>query len=441
MIRLLLAAAAARASNRGHEVAQFVRARAGLLKSIVLFRTHVDDALTVRIYRTLHASLNNAKNYELSILYDPDALPTCCAQFDKDAASIRFGLRDFEENYPNVELQMHKNKGQPWVKKSHYQQLAYAFALRGKDYEFAWCVEHDVALTGGNWLGFYEAHANDSRDLLAWRVGWVPKDAKPHKGGAWNAGMMTGPRFDCFQNGRGGWPFSTCHGGHAEVAILFGAIVRYSSRFASLLDQDGAADPPSYGHSETAVPTLCNITQCGTMGNISDAWVGINDYLLDPPIDSAVFDEIEKVLPGKLMHPVRDTVSSSSFSSVDGLARGVLDKPKQARARVINGVFHAPAGRHEALCLLANPRPFQPSFSCPVGCPHHVQEACPTRNCVWGKPNATYVHLAAKQCVVECGKEPGRCPFATSKGSSVSLLEAPPGGFPKKANVARRRGG
>ena len=57
-----------------------------------------------------------------------------------------------------------------------------AFALRGKDYEYAWCVEHDVALTGGNWLGFYEAHANDRRDLLAWRVGWVPKDAKPHKG-------------------------------------------------------------------------------------------------------------------------------------------------------------------------------------------------------------------------------------------------------------------
>ena len=70
------------------------------------------------------------------------------------------------------------------------------------------------------------------------------------------------------------------------------------------------------------------------------------------------------------MHPVRDTTSSSSFSSVDGLARGVATAPKQARAAVIKGVFHAPAGRHEALCLLANPRPFQPSYSCPVGCPH-----------------------------------------------------------------------
>ena len=137
--RLLLAAAAAHA-NRGHEVAQFVRARAGLLKSIVLFRTHVDDALTVRIYRTLHASLNNAKNYDLHILYDPDALPTCCAQFEEDASSIKFGLQEFEENYPNVELQMHKNKGQPWIKKSHYQQLAYAYALRGKDL----CGNHPV---------------------------------------------------------------------------------------------------------------------------------------------------------------------------------------------------------------------------------------------------------------------------------------------------------
>ena len=106
------------------------------------------------------------------------------------------------------------------------------------------------------------------------------------------------------------------------------------------------------------------------MGNISAAWVGINDYLLDPPINSAVFDEIEKVLPDRLMHPVRDTTSSSSFDSVSGLARGVATTPKHARARVINGVFHAPAGRHEALCLLANPRPFQPSYSCPVGCPH-----------------------------------------------------------------------
>ena len=137
--RLLLATAAAQA-NRGHEVAQFVRARAGLLKSIVLFRTHVDDALTVRIYKSLHASLNNAKNYDLHILYDPDALPTCCTQFEEDASAIKFGLQEFEENYPLVELQMHKNKGQPWIKKSHYQQLAYAYALRGKDL----CGNHPV---------------------------------------------------------------------------------------------------------------------------------------------------------------------------------------------------------------------------------------------------------------------------------------------------------
>ena len=312
--RLLLAAAAGHASNRGHEVAQFVRARAGLLKSIVLFRTHVDDALTVRIYKTLHASLNNAKNYDLSILYDPDALATCCAQFDEDAASIKFGLQEFETSYPHVELMVHKLSGQPGLKKSHYQQLAYAYALRGKDYEYAWCIEHDVALTGGNWLGLFEAHGEDRRDLLAWRVGWVPKYAAPHRGGSWNAGLLKGPRFDCVERGRGGRPFSTCHGGITEVAILFGAVVRYSSRFASLLDQDAAADPPSYGHSETAVPTLCNMTSWCALGNISAAWVGINDYLLDPPITGAVLDEIESFFAGRLMHPVRDTASSSSQS-------------------------------------------------------------------------------------------------------------------------------
>ena len=131
------------------------------------------------------------------------------------------------------------------------------------------------------------------------------------------------------------------------------------------------------------------------------------------------------MFPNKLMHPVRDTTSSSSFDSVSGLARGVATTPKQARARVINGVMHAPAGRHEALCLLANPRPFQPSYSGPGGCPHHVQEACPTVNCVWGNPNATYVHLAAGECVVRCAKDPARCPYATSRGSSVSLLASP----------------
>ena len=315
----------------------------------------------------------------LVVLYDGDVLADAPRRYGNFSGAARFfgvSLADMLGRYRAI-------TPRKAIIKSHYQQLAYALAVAelGGAYDYCWCVEHDVALTGGNWLNFFEDHAKDARDLLAWRVGWVPKDAKPHKGGAWNAGMMTGPRFDCFQNGRGGWPFSTCHGGHAEVAILFGAIVRFSSRFASLLDQDGAADPPSYGHSETAVPTLCNITQWCSMGNISAAWVGINDYLLDPLIDSAVFDEIEKVLPNKLMHPVRDTTSSSSFSSVDGLARGVATTPKQARASVIKGVFHAPAGRHEALCLLANPRPFQPSYSCPVGCPHHVQEACPTRNC------------------------------------------------------------
>ena len=152
------------------------------------------------------------------------------------------------------------------------------------------------------------------------RVGWVPKYAAPHRGGSWNAGLLKGPRFDCVERGRGGRPFSTCHGGITEVAILFGPVVRYSSRFASLLDQDAAADPPSYGHSETAVPTLCNMTSWCALGNISAAWVGINDYLLDPPITGAVLDEIESFFAGRLMHPVRDTASSSSQSPCEDQA-------------------------------------------------------------------------------------------------------------------------
>ena len=127
-------------------------------------------------------------------------------------------------------------------------------------------------------------------------------------------GPAQGPALRLRGTRKGGRPFSTCHGGITEVAILFGAVVRYSSRFASLLDQDAAADPPSYGHSETAVPTLCNMTSWCALGNISAAWVGINDYLIDPPITGAVLDEIESFFAGRLMHPVRDTASSSSQS-------------------------------------------------------------------------------------------------------------------------------
>ena len=46
----------------------------------------------------------------------------------------------------------------------------------------------------------------------------------------------------------------------------------------------------------------------------------------------------------------------------------------------MNGVFHDPSARHEALCLLANPRPFQPSYSCPVGCPHQCMNLLLTRD-------------------------------------------------------------
>ena len=106
---------------------------------------------------------------------------------------------------------------------------------------------------------------------------------------------------------------------------------------------------------------------------------------------------------------------------------------------MINGVFHAPAGRHEALCLLANPRPFQPSFSCPVGCPHHVQEACRTRNCVWGNPNATYVHPAARECVVECARSRGGALCYEQRFEREFCLRRRPAVSQKRMVVARRR--
>ena len=55
-----------------------VRARESRAPQIVVLFRSMSMMRSVRIYKTLHASLNNAKNYDLSILYDPDALATCC---------------------------------------------------------------------------------------------------------------------------------------------------------------------------------------------------------------------------------------------------------------------------------------------------------------------------------------------------------------------------
>ena len=70
------------------------------------------------------------------------------------------------------------------------------------------------------------------------------------------------------------------------------------------------------------------------------------------------------------------------------------------------------AARHTALCLLKNPRPPRPSFNCPYGCPHHLQETCPAVNCIWGDPRGAYVR-----------------PTVDSRGYEVSPFRSIPFGF------------
>ena len=102
------------------------------------------------------------------------------------------------------------------------------------------------------------------------------------------------------------------------------------------------------------------------------------------------------LVSGRLPAPVHESFIDARFLGEKGLSEEI--------SQGISGV-------HQTRCLRTGP--------------HHVQEACPTVNCVWGNPNATYVHLAARECVVRCAKDPARCPYATSRGSSVSLLASP----------------
>ena len=53
--------------------------------------------------------------------------------------------------------------------------------------------------------------------------------------------------------------------------------------------------------------------------------------------------------------------------------------------------------RYMAMCLLRNPRPPRPSYTCPFGCPWHEQITCPTVNCMAREPG-TYHHMAHQSC-------------------------------------------
>lgn len=360
-------------------------------KKLVIYRTHVADPLTLRLLRALSASLAEAEAYELCVLYDSDALPRAEAAFGGVAAKfVGLGLEKLLERYPRI-------KPRTVIVKSHYQQLAYAYAVDavakdGAAFDYVWGVEHDVGLTGGRWLALFEHHdTRDPRDLLAWHVGWTPRTDPVHGGGLWNAGSTYGPEF--------------LRSSAKDAAFLFGSIVRYSGKFAAMLDEHARRPAPSYGHSEIAVPSICNATSWCTLGNLSSAWVGLNEYQLPVAITTRVFDALEALTPDRLFHPVRETASASSKADVERAAEGRrIEGPGAARAN------------HTALCLLKNPRPPRPSYDCPIGCPHDRQRTCPTVNCIWGDPRGTYVHMAVNDCLAKCTRNPRGCPYDTSFG-------------------------
>lgn len=151
------------------------------VQTVVVFRTHVTDLLTVRLGRALFASSGRLGARSV-LVYDSDALlgDNLTAIFGVKHA-IGIGVRSMLERYPLVEPRKA-------IIKSHYQQLAYALALHSVgEYDFAWCVEHDAGVPGGDWADVFRAHAADRRDLLAWRVGWTPKLDAIHGGGTWNS--------------------------------------------------------------------------------------------------------------------------------------------------------------------------------------------------------------------------------------------------------------
>ena len=111
-----------------------------------------------------------------------------------------------------------------------------------------------MALTGGNWLAMLSDHdASDARDLLAWRVGWAPRpppasrrrpsrnptnDAgrdRVHGGGTWNLPMVYGPEIQSCSTPGDMKVRGPCMPA-SDVAFLFGPVVRFSGRFAALLD-------------------------------------------------------------------------------------------------------------------------------------------------------------------------------------------------------------
>lgn len=136
------------------------------------------------------------------------------------------------------------------IVKSHNQHLAYTSwfgANKGRrQWRFIWCMEHDVAVTSGKWRTVLDAHLlppHFPMDLISWRVGWSLRRDKVHGGGQWNIGQRHGK-------------ISRGHVSDEDVAVHFGPLVRFSSRFMLLLENESRAG--TTGHSEIVPTTLCN---------------------------------------------------------------------------------------------------------------------------------------------------------------------------------------
>ena len=142
---------------------------------------------------------------------------------------------------------------------------------------------------------------------------------------------------------------------------------------------------------------------------------GLFDYKLPSDITSGIWRALEQLEPGgKLFHPVRDIDSASDHTNLGT----VHHKSAMQIGKAIdkNSMFMAQ-------CLLRNPRPPRPSYSCPFGCPWHEQYTCPKVNCMAREiGGGTYHHMAYISCYNLCRKT-GKCPWRTGTREQESIAE------------------
>ena len=350
--------------------------------------------------------------YEVTVLYDADTVADFGvlleeAGFNYTAHGVKlFGLRlQHFTRYPSV-------KPTP-IAKSHNQHLAYTSWWQEHKtrmhWRYVWCLEHDVAVTGGAWRNVFDAHLvapHATRDFVSWRVGWSLRGDKVHGGGQWNIGQRHG------KVGRGNVPDN-------EVSLHFGPLLRFSSRFLELLETDSGIG--TTGHAEVVPPTLCNITKWCTMGNLSLAVMGgrdggLFDYKLPVDISSAIFAALEELAPGKVFHPVRDVGTASDQTNI---AKVSSDAVQHHSSTGLKSNKSNQQSRYMAMCLLWNPRPPRPSYNCPFGCPWHEQITCPTVNCMAREPG-TYHHMGHQSCYSLCQKT-RKCPWTTNTIENLKL--------------------